>query len=78
MPDAIGKPMSFPERAPATTVRRRRWWIAATVAVTLVVGLAAFAAWYFRVCGNCGPIICDNPCSLPTFSQGRELPVTDA
>jgi hypothetical protein len=78
MPDAIGKPMSFPERAPATTVRRRRWWIAATVAVTLVVGLATFAAWYFRGCGNCGPIICDNPCSLPTFGQIQVLPEADA
>jgi hypothetical protein len=78
MPDAIGKPMSFSERAPATAVRRRRWWIAATVAVVLVVGLTAFAAWYFRVCGNCGPIICDDPCSLPTFGQAWELPGTDA
>jgi predicted cobalt transporter CbtA len=78
MPDAISKPMSFPERTPAATVRKRRWWIAAIVAVTLVVVLAAFTAWYLRVCGNCGPIICDNPCSLPTFSQLRELPGTDA
>ena len=78
MPDAIGKPMSFSERAPAATVRRGRWWIAATVSVVLVVGLAAFAAWYFRVCGNCGPIICDDPCSLPTFGQAWELPATDA
>jgi hypothetical protein len=78
MPDAIGKPMSFPERAPVTTARRRRWWIAATVAVTLVVGVATFAAWYFRACDNCGPIICDNPCSLPTFGQALELPITDA
>ena len=78
MPDAISKSMSFPERAPAATVRKRRWWIAAIVAVALIVGLAAFAAWYLRVCSNCGPIICDDPCSLPTFGQGRELPVTDA
>jgi predicted cobalt transporter CbtA len=78
MPDAISKSMSFPERAPVATVRRRRWWIAAIVAVALIVGLAAFAAWYLRVCGNCGPIICDNPCSLPTFSQMRELTGTDA
>jgi hypothetical protein len=78
MPDAIGKPMSFSERAPAATGRKRRWWIAATVAVVLIVGLAAFASWYFRVCGNCGPIICDDPCSLPTFGQTWELPGTDA
>jgi predicted cobalt transporter CbtA len=78
MPDAISKSMSFPERAPAATLRRRRWWTAAIVAIALVVGLAAFAAWYLRVCGNCGPIICDNPCSLPTFSQIRELTGTDA
>ena len=48
------------------------------IAVVLVVGLAAFAVWYFRVCGNCGPIICDDPCSLPTFGQAWELPGTDA
>ncbi len=76
MPDAISKPLSFPERAPAATVRRR--WIAAIVAVALVVGLAGFAAWYLRVCGNCGPIICDDPCSLPTFGRAWELPGTDA
>jgi hypothetical protein len=69
MPDAIGKPMSFPKSAPAAAVRRRRWWIGAIVAVALVVGLAGFATWYFQVCTNCGPIICDNPCSLPTFGQ---------
>jgi hypothetical protein len=74
MPDAISKPMSFPERSPAATVRKRRWWIATIVAVALVVSLAAFAGWYFRLCGNCGPIICDNPCSLPTFSQMHVLP----
>jgi len=78
MSDAIGKPMNFPERAPAPTARRRRWWIAAIIAVALVLALAAFAAWYLRVCGNCGPIICDDPCSLPTFSQRFEPPITDA
>jgi predicted cobalt transporter CbtA len=78
MPDAISKPMSLPDPTPAATVHRRRWWIATIVAVALVVGLAAFAAWYLRVCGNCGPIICDDPCSLPTFSQLRELPGSDA
>ena len=78
MPDAISKPLSFAERAPAATVRKRRWWIAATIAVVLVVGLAAFAVWYFRVCGNCGPILCDDPCTLPTFGQAWELAGTDA
>ena len=78
MPDAISKPVSFPERAPAVTVRRRRWWIVATVAVTLIVGLTAFSAWYFRVCGNCGPILCDDPCTLPTFGQMHVLPDADA
>jgi len=78
MPNAISKSMGFPERAPAATVRKRRWWIAAIVAVALVVRLAAFVAWYLRVCGNCGPIICDDPCSLPTFGQVHVLPGTDA
>jgi hypothetical protein len=78
MPDAIGKPLSFPEHAPAATVRKRRWWIAAVIAVALVVGLAGFAAWYLRVCNNCGPIICDDPCSLPTFGQMQVPPDADA
>ena len=30
------------------------------------------------VCGNCGPIICDDPCSLPTFGQVHVLPGTEA
>jgi len=79
MPDAIGKPknfqsMNFPERGSGATAvpsRKRRWWM--TVIVVGVLALGAVAAyWYLRHCGNCGPILCDDPCTLPTFSQAWE------
>ena len=81
MPDAIGKPMNFqplnsPGRgsaATATPSRRRRWWIAAIVVVVLAVGAVA-AYRYLTYCSNCGPILCDDPCTLPTFGQVYELP----
>jgi hypothetical protein len=91
MPDAIGKPMNptnnptnnlaenLTERGSAATPtpRKRRWWMAAVIVIALAVG--AFAAYrYLHLCGNCGPIICDNPCSLPTFSQAPERSGTDA
>ena len=80
MPDAIGKSTDFSEHSSSATAapsRKRRWWMAAILVAVLAVG--AIAAYrYLHLCGNCGPIICDNPCSLPTFSQSWELPGTDA
>ena len=74
MPDAIGKPLNFPESGSAATAapsRKRRWWIAAIVVAVLAVG--AIAAYrYLSVCRNCGPILCDDPCTLPTFGQMQE------
>jgi hypothetical protein len=87
MPDAIGKPknfeaMNFPERGSAATAvppRKRRWWMAAIVVGVLTLGAVAAAAyWYLQVCGNCGPILCDDPCTLPTFGQMQVRPNTDA
>jgi len=72
MPDAISKPMNFPGRNPAVAVapRKRRWWIAAIVAGALMTSAAGVVAyWYLNLCRNCGPIICDDPCTLPTFSR---------
>jgi hypothetical protein len=54
--------------APART--RRRWVLAVILGGLLVVG-GGFAAYrYFIYCGDCrpSPIICPDPCTLPTFS----------
>ena len=80
MPDAIGKPMNFPERGSAATAApssKRRWWMAAILVAVLAVG--AIAAYrYLHLCGNCGPILCDDPCTLPTFGQMQVRPDADA
>jgi hypothetical protein len=80
MPDAIGKPMSFPERnsaATATPSRRRRWWMAAILVAVLAVGAVATYR-YLNLCRNCSPILCDDPCTLPTFGQTWKRPNADA
>jgi len=77
MPDAIGKQLNLPERgaaATATPSRRRRWWIAAILVAVLAVGAVA-AYRYLSYCRNCSPILCDDPCTLPTFGQMNDLPV---
>src|SRR5262249_35618128 len=76
---AIRQPMNSHEQSfnpaaaamPAAPARnRRRRWLAAGIAVVLVVGAGFAALWYFRLCGNCnGPILCTDPCTLPTFSE---------
>jgi len=85
MPDAIGKSMDFQplnssmhgSASTAAPPRRRRWWMAAILVAVLAVG--AIAAYrYLHLCGNCGPILCDDPCSLPTFGQMQVRPGTDA
>ena len=79
MPDAIGKSMNFPERGAAATApsRRRRWWVAAIVVAVLAVGAVATYR-YLNYCNNCSPILCDDPCTLPTFGQLQMRPGTDA
>jgi hypothetical protein len=47
--------------------RRRLVMFAAGALVVSATGLAAL--WYFQGCGDCRPILCDNPCSLPTFGR---------
>jgi heme A synthase len=79
MPDAIGKPMNFQplnssgrgSAVTATPSRKRRWWMAAIVVVVLALGAVA-AYRYFSLCRNCSPILCDDPCTLPTFGQVLE------
>jgi hypothetical protein len=81
MPDAIGKPKNFEpmnlsERGAAATAapsRRRRWWIAAILVAVLTLGAVA-AYRYLSLCRNCSPILCDDPCTLPTFGQVSEPP----
>jgi hypothetical protein len=51
--------------------------MAAIVVAVLAVGAAA-AYRYLHLCGNCGPILCDDPCTLPTFGQMQVRPGTDA
>jgi hypothetical protein len=66
---------SFNPAAAPTPARSRRRLIAAVVAGLLaVVAVSLAALWYLRLCTNCGPIICDDPCSLPTFSRLDEPP----
>jgi hypothetical protein len=79
MPDAIGKPMNLaePVQAAAAPSRRRRWWMATIVVAVLAVGAVA-AYRYLSICRNCSPILCDDPCTLPTFGQTWERPYADA
>jgi hypothetical protein len=69
-------PVAAPAAAPAPATRwLRPRTIAAIVAGVIVVGiLGSLAAWYFLSCTNCrgGPILCDDPCSLPTFGEMRD------
>jgi hypothetical protein len=59
----------FTPIAVAAPGRNRRRWMAIVLAGVLVFGATGAAAiWYFRLCGNCGgPILCTDPCTLPTF-----------
>ena len=80
MRDAIGKPLNFPERGSATTAtpsRKWRWWMAAILVAVLAVGAVA-AYRYLSFCRNCSPILCDDPCTLPTFGQMQVPASTDA
>jgi hypothetical protein len=79
MPDAIGNPMNFQRGSAATArpSRKRRWWMAVIVVVVLAVGAVA-AYRYLSYCRNCSPILCDDPCTLPTFGQLQMRPGTDA
>jgi hypothetical protein len=74
MPDAIGKPMNF---QPLNSPGRGSWWMAAIVVAVLALGAVATYR-YLSLCRNCGPILCDDPCTLPHFSQVWELPGIDA
>jgi hypothetical protein len=80
MPDAIGKPINLSEPGSAATAappRKRRWWLAAILVALLAVGAVAVYR-YLSVCRNCSPILCDDPCTLPTFGQMQVRPSTDA
>ena len=48
--------------------------MAAIVVAVLAVGAVA-AYRYLSFCRNCSPILCDDPCTLPTFGQMWERPV---
>ena len=57
--------------APVPRWTRRRTAVV-VVAGALIVGAIAYAGfWYFYRCENCGrsPILCDDPCTLPTFGE---------
>ena len=80
MPDAIGKPINLSEPSSAASAappRKRRWWMAAILVVVLAVGAVAIYR-YLSLCRDCSPILCDDPCTLPTFGQTWERPTFDA
>ena len=54
---------------PAATPGRRRWIIAVIAGVAILGATGTLGVWYLTRCGNCGgsPILCDDPCTLPTF-----------
>jgi hypothetical protein len=79
--EAIGTGMNPQERnvigiSPAAVASASRWNRRRTV-ITVVAGLLIVSAIvyaglsYLYRCGNCGrsPILCDDPCTLPTFGQ---------
>jgi len=51
--------------------------MAAIIVAVLAVGAVA-AYRYLSVCRNCSPILCDDPCTLPTFGQTWERPMLAA
>jgi hypothetical protein len=54
---------------PPAAGSRRRWIIGIVAGIMLLGATGTFGVWYFTSCGNCGrsPILCDDPCTLPTF-----------
>jgi len=80
MPDAIGKPINLSEPGSAATAaprRKRRWWMAAILVGVLAVGAVATYR-YLSLCRDCSPILCDDPCTLPTFGKMLERANVDA
>jgi hypothetical protein len=80
MPDAIGKPINLSEPGSAAIAaprRKRRWWMAAILVVVLAVGAVATYR-YLSLCHDCSPILCDDPCTLPTFGKTWERANVDA
>jgi hypothetical protein len=57
--------------APAPRWSRRRLIVVIVVGVLVVSASAYLALRYFILCGNCGggPILCPDPCTLPTFGH---------
>jgi hypothetical protein len=61
-----------PRRPPSGRSRRK---VAIVAGILVVAALGVLTLWYFTSCGNCGrsPILCDDPCTLPTFGQARVI-----
>jgi hypothetical protein len=55
--------------SPVVVAHRRRWFIAIAAGLVVLAAAGSLGVMYFTQCGNCdrGPILCDNPCTLPTF-----------
>jgi hypothetical protein len=62
--------------SPTPSKNRRRWLTAIIAGAILVCAAGLAALWYLRVCRDCAPILCDDPCTLPTYSSKTVEPLT--
>ena len=72
---AVISAVSSARAAPPTQRGRSRLKVAIVAGIFVVAALGGLALWYFTSCSNCGrsPILCDDPCTLPTFGQARAI-----